>query len=63
MIKVVVPKMCLSVLDRAEQVLEGGDPHTDLHLRHLCSWTRALRLSDGSDHLQLKMVAKRELEK
>ena len=63
MIKVVVPKMCMSVLDRAEQVLGGGDVDSDLLLRQLCSWTRALRLSDGSDHLQLRMIAKREFEK
>merc|ERR1719367_1015607 len=63
MIKVVAPRMCLSVVDRAIQAHGGGGLHTDLPLGQLFTWARALRLADGPDEVHLRAVSRYEISK
>ena len=63
MIKVVAPRMCLSVVDRAIQAHGGGGLHTDLPLGQLFTWARALRLADGPDEVHLRAVSRYEIAK
>merc|ERR1719323_1246373 len=63
MIKVVAPRMCQTVVDRAIQAHGGGGLHTDLPLGQLFTWARALRLADGPDEVHLRAVARYETAK
>ena len=47
MIKVVAPRMCLSVVDRAIQAHGGAGLHSDLPLGQFYTMARALRFADG----------------
>ena len=61
MIKVVAPRMCLSVVDRAIQAHGGAGLHSDLPLAQLYTWARALRFADGPDEVHLRAIARHEI--
>merc|ERR1719369_2746642 len=63
MIKVVAPKMCLNVVDRAIQVHGGAGLHSDLPLAGFFAWARALRFADGPDEVHLRAIARTEIAK
>ncbi len=63
MIKAVVPKMALEVIDRAIQVHGGGGVSQDFPLAQFWIYARTLRLADGPDEVHLESIAKRELKK
>jgi acyl-CoA dehydrogenase len=60
-IKVVVPRMACTVIDRAMQVHGGGAMSDDFPLAYFYAWARALRLADGPDEVHLRSVAREEL--
>merc|ERR1719361_2776502 len=61
MIKVVAPRMCMAVVDRAIQAHGGGGLHSDLPLAQLYTWARALRFADGPDEVHLRAIARQEI--
>jgi acyl-CoA dehydrogenase len=61
MIKAVVPRMTLKVIDRAIQVHGGAGVSKDFPLAQMWSYARTLRLADGPDEVHLESVAKMEL--
>ncbi len=63
MIKAVVPKMALQIIDRAIQVHGGGGVSQDFPLAQFWIYARSLRLADGPDEVHLESVAKMELNK
>merc|ERR1711874_768445 len=63
MIKVVAPKMCLNVVDRAIQVHGGAGLNSDLPLAGFFAWARALRFADGPDEVHLRAIARSEISK
>ena len=62
MIKVVAPRMCLAVVDRAIQAHGGAGLHSDLPLAQLYTWARALRFADGPDEVHLRAIARHEID-
>jgi acyl-CoA dehydrogenase len=62
MIKAVVPKMALSVVDRSIQAHGGGGVSQDFPLAQFWIYARSLRLADGPDEVHLESVAKMELK-
>jgi acyl-CoA dehydrogenase len=62
MIKAVVPRMALKVIDRAIQAHGGGGVSQDLPLARFWIYARALRLADGPDEVHLESIAKMELK-
>ena len=63
MIKVVVPKMTLRVLDRAIQAHGGAGVSQDTFLAAAWANVRTLRLADGPDEVHREAIAKLELSK
>jgi alkylation response protein AidB-like acyl-CoA dehydrogenase len=63
MIKVVVPRMTLRVLDRAIQAHGGAGVSQDTFLASAWAQVRTLRLADGPDEVHREAVAKLELKK
>jgi len=63
MIKVVAPRMCLSVVDRSIQAHGGGGLHTDLPLGQFYTMARALRFADGPDEVHLRAISRQEINK
>ena len=63
MIKVVAPRMCLNVVDRAIQVHGGAGLNSDLPLAGFFAWARALRFADGPDEVHLRAIARGEILK
>jgi acyl-CoA dehydrogenase len=61
MIKAVVPRMALKVIDRAIQVHGGGGVSQDFPLAQMWTYARTLRLADGPDEVHLEAIAKMEL--
>lgn len=61
MIKAVVPRMALEIIDRAIQVHGGGGVSQDFPLTQFWIYARSLRLADGPDEVHLESVAKMEL--
>jgi acyl-CoA dehydrogenase len=61
MIKAVVPRMALEVIDRTIQVHGGGGVSEDFPLAQFWIYARSLRLADGPDEVHLESVAKMEL--
>jgi len=61
MIKAVVPKMALKIIDRAIQVHGGGGVSQDFPLAGFWIYARSLRLADGPDEVHLESIAKMEL--
>jgi acyl-CoA dehydrogenase len=63
MVKVVVPRMALHVLDRAIQAHGAAGVCDDVFLAHAWANARTIRLADGPDEVHREAVAKIELKK
>jgi acyl-CoA dehydrogenase len=63
MVKVVVPRMTLRVLDRAIQAHGGAGVCDDFPLAAAWAHTRTLRLADGPDEVHREAIAKLELKR
>jgi acyl-CoA dehydrogenase len=63
MIKVAVPRMVLSVLDRAIQVHGGGGVSQAFHLAYAWASGRTMRIVDGPDEVHRQTIAKLELRR
>lgn len=61
MIKAVVPKMALNIVDRAIQVHGGSGVSQDHPLAEFWIYARSLRLADGPDEVHLASIAKMEI--
>ncbi|HSI88612.1 MAG TPA: acyl-CoA dehydrogenase family protein [Pyrinomonadaceae bacterium] len=61
MIKAVVPRMALDVIDRAIQVHGGLGVCSDTPLTRFWIYARSLRIADGPDEVHLETIAKREI--
>lgn len=61
-IKVVVPRMACTVIDRAMQVHGGAAMSDDTPLAYFYAWARALRFADGPDEVHVRSVARQELK-
>jgi acyl-CoA dehydrogenase len=62
MIKALVPRMALDIIDRAIQVHGGGGVSQDFPLAQFWIYARSLRLADGPDEVHLESIAKMELK-
>jgi acyl-CoA dehydrogenase len=62
-IKVIAPRVCLEVIDRAIQVHGGGGVSDDFPLASMYAHARTLRLADGPDEVHVRSVARMELGK
>jgi len=63
MVKVVVPRMALRVLDRAIQAHGAAGVCDDFPLAMMWAHTRTIRLADGPDEVHREAIAKLELRK
>jgi len=63
MVKVVVPRMTLRVLDRAIQAHGAAGVSDDFPLAAAWAHTRTIRLADGPDEVHREAIAKAELRK
>lgn len=63
MIKAAVPRMALTVIDRAIQVHGGAGVSPDFPLAQFWIYARTLRIADGPDEVHLESIAKMELKK
>src|SRR5476651_712719 len=63
MVKVVVPRMTLRVLDRAIQAHGAAGVCDDFPLAAMWAHTRTIRLADGPDEVHREAIAKLELKK
>lgn len=63
MIKAIVPRMALQVIDRAIQAHGGGGVCQDFPLANFWIYARSLRLADGPDEVHLDSIARMELKK
>jgi acyl-CoA dehydrogenase len=63
MMKAVVPRMALKIVDRAIQAHGGGGVSQDFPLAQFWIYARSLRLADGPDEVHLESIAKMELKK
>ncbi len=61
MIKVVVPRMALRVIDRAIQAHGGAGVCDDFPLAKAWAYARTIRLADGPDEVHVEAIAKLEL--
>jgi acyl-CoA dehydrogenase len=61
MIKAVVPRMTLKIVDRAIQTHGGAGVSQDFPLTQFWIAARALRIADGPDEVHIETVAKNEL--
>jgi acyl-CoA dehydrogenase len=61
MIKVVVPRMALGVLDRAIQAHGAAGVSDDFGLAAAWAYARTIRLADGPDEVHRESIAKLEL--
>ncbi|MDQ3219542.1 MAG: acyl-CoA dehydrogenase family protein [Acidobacteriota bacterium] len=62
MIKAVVPRMALKIIDNAIQTHGGAGVSQDFPLAQFWIYARSLRLADGPDEVHLESVAKMELK-
>ncbi len=62
-IKVVVPRMACTVIDRAMQLHGGAAMSDDTPLASFYAWARALRFADGPDEVHLRTVARQEAKR
>jgi acyl-CoA dehydrogenase len=60
-IKVIAPRVCLNVIDRAIQVHGGGGVSDDFPLASMYAHMRTLRLADGPDEVHKMTIARHEL--
>ena len=63
MVKVVVPRMALRVLDRAIQAHGAAGVSDDFPLAAMWAHSRTIRLADGPDEVHREAIAKTELRK
>jgi acyl-CoA dehydrogenase len=63
MIKAVVPRMALKIIDRAIQTHGGAGVCQDFPLAQFWIYARTLRLADGPDEVHLESIAKMEFRK
>jgi acyl-CoA dehydrogenase len=63
MIKIVVPRMALRVIDRAIQAHGAAGVSDDFFLAGAWAHTRTIRLADGPDEVHREAIAKLELKK
>ncbi len=63
MIKAVVPKMALNVIDRAIQTHGGAGVCEDFPLAFAWTVARMLRIADGPDEVHMESIAKLELRR
>jgi len=63
MIKAIVPRIQVTIVDRAMQTFGAMGLSPDTPLPDLWTWGRALRIADGPDEVHLRSIAKRELKK
>jgi acyl-CoA dehydrogenase len=63
MIKAIVPKMTLKIVDRAIQAFGGAGVCEDFPLANFWIIARMLRIADGPDEVHLETIAKLELKK
>lgn len=63
MMKAIVPRMALEIIDRAIQVHGGGGVSQDFPLAQFWIYARSLRLADGPDEVHLESIAKIELSR
>jgi acyl-CoA dehydrogenase len=63
MVKVVVPRMTLRVLDRAIQAHGAAGVSDDFFLASAWAHTRTIRLADGPDEVHREAIAKTELKR
>ena len=61
MIKIVVPQMCITVVDRAIQVFGGAGVSSDTVLPIFFTHARTLRIADGPDEVHTVTVSKLEI--
>lgn len=61
--KIVVPSMCLRVLDRAIQVHGGAGVSQDFPLAKFYAFMRTLRIADGPDEVHRQQIAKIEMRR
>ncbi len=62
-IKVVVPRMACTVIDRAMQIHGGAAMSDDTPLAYFYAWARALRFADGPDEVHIRTVARQEFKR
>jgi acyl-CoA dehydrogenase len=62
-IKVIAPRVCLDVIDRAIQVHGAGGVSDDFPLASMYAHARTLRIADGPDEVHVRSVARMELGK
>ena len=62
-IKVIAPRVALSVVDRAIQVHGAGGVSDDFPLARMYAGLRTLRIADGPDEVHVRTVARQELGK
>jgi acyl-CoA dehydrogenase len=63
MVKVVVPRVTLRVLDRAIQAHGAAGVCDDFPLAHMWAHARTIRLADGPDEVHREAIAKAELKR
>lgn len=63
MIKAVVPKMALKIIDRSIQAHGGAGVSQDTPLANFWIYARSLRIADGPDEVHFETVAKMEIGK
>ncbi|KAJ3106221.1 hypothetical protein HDU97_006854 [Phlyctochytrium planicorne] len=63
MAKVVVPSMCLRVIDRAIQAHGAAGVCQDFPLAYMYAMMRTLRIADGPDEVHNMQIARNELKK
>jgi acyl-CoA dehydrogenase len=63
MIKVVVPRMALRVLDRSIQAHGAAGVCDDFPMALMWAHSRTIRLADGPDEVHREAIAKLELKK
>lgn len=61
MAKVAVPRVALTVIDRAIQIHGGAGVSDDVPLAAMYGWHRAMRIFDGPDEVHLRTIGKFEL--
>lgn len=61
MIKVIVPRLQTTILERAIQTFGAAGLTPDTPLAFLWTWGRALRIVDGPDEVHLRTIARREI--
>jgi acyl-CoA dehydrogenase len=61
MIKVIVPRMQVNIMNRAIQTFGSAGLSPDTPLANFWTWGRSLQLGDGPDEVHIRGVAKAEI--